>query len=657
MKSNKIILSSIAAILILSTNVNAQTKTLDSVDVWETEIISSSLNLGKNSIQTKQADHLSDLLRDLPGVDVGGTHSINNRINIRGLQDENLDITIDGAKVQNANMFHHIGNLLINPDILKKADIQVGTNSVTSGSLGGTISFKTKDGKDMLEKGETYGARVASTYNSNSSLSASLTAYAKASETLSFLLYHNKTEKGNVERPNGDETFGIKGTNKNTLVKTSYDINDNQSISISYDNITDEGDYLPRPNFSAESNYKKNGNKNTTFDTKYQRETITLNHVVNIDDSFNLETSLYSNKNELSRYEKWVGRSPRPQLEGMMEGKVKTLGINTKAQSNLDIGNTFNTITYGLVYDVQSSDASWRGSKYGKDEEAKTTAIYLEDAIDINNTFLITPGIKYNGYKYDGSYGNIDDNKLTYGLATEYSVTDEFTLLASATTLYKGVEMVDIFDSTRTLTANSNNLKAETGINKELGFKYISDNIGFSFKYFNTDIKDYISTKWNSNYTVATLYNNGELNLKGYEASLKYKKEDLTTLLTYSHSQSEFKNSKEPAKFEPGDKISLNIDYKINPNTNLSWNSIAVLKETDVQSTSGITQKDAYDVHNIALSIKPASIKRLSIVAGVDNIFNKEYITHTSENMTKGTIFYGDYEPGRNYKITLAYKF
>ncbi|MCZ8499894.1 hypothetical protein O9929_26515 [Vibrio lentus] len=33
----------------------------------------------------KQADHMSDLLREIPGVDVGGTHSVNQRITIRGL--------------------------------------------------------------------------------------------------------------------------------------------------------------------------------------------------------------------------------------------------------------------------------------------------------------------------------------------------------------------------------------------------------------------------------------------------------------------------------------------------------------------------------------------------------------------------------------------
>ena len=177
MKHKKIILSSFVA-MSLAINASAnETTQLEEVNVWETQVISSSLNLGENAIETKQADHLSDLLRDLPGVEVGGSHSINNRINIRGLQDEDLNITLDGAKIQNVNMFHHIGNLLINPDILKKADIQVGTNSVTTSGLGGSVAFETKDGRDMLEKDKDFGARISSTYNSNNSAGCSLTGY------------------------------------------------------------------------------------------------------------------------------------------------------------------------------------------------------------------------------------------------------------------------------------------------------------------------------------------------------------------------------------------------------------------------------------------------------------------------------------------------
>jgi len=126
-KHKKILLSSLTALTLFSNNLSANESTqLDEVNVWETQVVSSSLNLGKDTIETKQADHLSDLLRDLPGVDVGGSHSMNNKIVIRGVKDEDLDVKIDGAKQPSVDMFHHQSTLKLNPDILKKVNIEVG---------------------------------------------------------------------------------------------------------------------------------------------------------------------------------------------------------------------------------------------------------------------------------------------------------------------------------------------------------------------------------------------------------------------------------------------------------------------------------------------------------------------------------------------------
>ncbi|MGE4382341.1 MAG: TonB-dependent receptor [Arcobacter sp.] len=661
MKHKKILLSSIAAISIL-VNANAnETTQLEEVNVWETQVISSSLNLGENAIESKQADHLGDLLRDLPGVDVGGTHSINNRINIRGLQDENLDITLDGAKIQNANMFHHIGNLLINPDILKKADIQVGTNSVVNGSLGGTVTFETKDGKDMLETGKDFGARISSTYNSNDSLGGSITGYGKVSQNTDFLIYHNYLNKNDWKDGTGLKTFGTDGKVQNTLVKLAHNLSDTQRVSISYDTLTDEGDYSPRPDFGRAYNEARTGLY--TYPTEYVRETITLKHELNLGDKLVLNSTVYTNENELERYEKLNGITPvRPGgvTQGLLNGKVKTEGLTSKAQTNFQTGIVNNTLTYGGLYDVQTSKVTWDGAKYGDNEKAKSAALYVEDMIDFDNGLIVTPGIRYNHYDFDGVYGKIKDNKFTYGLASEYAVTNNLTLLASATTLYKGVEMVDVLATNRVYAPNTPDLKAETGINKELGFTYNRDNFlgadttGFSFKVFNTEIDDYIQT------VGYEMTNAGSLNLRGFESSFLYKLDKLSALLTYSHSDTKFEKTGLPDPKEPGDSVSIGLDYKVLSNLSVSWDSLIAFKQDDVAG-SEYNVKNSYDVHDIALNWKPQAIRNLTVITGVDNIFDEAYVSHISENRTYivsgNQISTADYEPGRNFKVTLAYKF
>ena len=658
---------SLIATALLSGVAIAQEQTLEAVEVWETQVTSSSLNVKGSTIETKQADHLSDLLRDLPGVDVGGTSSINNRIAIRGIEDENLDITIDGAKISNVNMFHHIGNLLVNPDILKKADIQVGTNSVVSGSLGGSVAFETKDGKDLLQEGREYGARIQGNYNSNNSLEGSVAAYGKVSEKVDLLLYHHYVQKENWEDGRGVESFGTEGDVGNTLIKVGYDISDVQRITLSYDKLKDKGDYAPRPDFGKAYNQFATGNY--LYPTEYNRETITLKHEVDLGDALFLQTSIYSNENQLERYEKRDGVTQpvravpagMNRYEGLLDGLVQTKGINSKAQTNIQTGTINNTLTYGALYDVQSSKVKWSGQQYGKNEEAKMGALFVEDAIQFESGLIVTPGVRYTNYKLDGSYGKIDDSAFTYGLAAEYPLSENFSLLASATTLYKGVEMVDVLASNRLFTATNTNLKAETGINKEVGFKYETknmlgaDSLGFSFKVFDTTIDDYIVTTW-PNSTTALIANAGTLDIQGFESSFAYAKDTFNALVTYSKSDSKFKNTGLSTQREPGDSVSINLDYAVMKNLSFSWDSLFVMKE-ESKYIAAQNIKEAYDVHDIAVKWKPQSAKGLTLIAGIDNIFDETYVSHASENRTLSGVSLADYEPGRNVKLSFAYEF
>ena len=205
MNKSKILLSSVAALAIINIQAFAESTTLDVVEVSTTDVqvVSSSVNVGQSAIETKQADHLSDLFRDIPGVDVGGSHSMNNKIIIRGVKDENLAITIDGAKQPNVDLFHHLGTLKINPDNLKKVNIEVGANSVIHGELGGAVEFETKDGKDFLEKGQNFGGMISTTYNSNASIGGALSLYGKPSENSDFFLYYHYTDNDNWESGEG----------------------------------------------------------------------------------------------------------------------------------------------------------------------------------------------------------------------------------------------------------------------------------------------------------------------------------------------------------------------------------------------------------------------------------------------------------------------
>ena len=77
------VISAIAALAAIPVVAQESQPPLEEIQVWGTWVWASSLSLGEEDVAIKQADHISDLLRPIPGVDVGGAHSLNQRITIR----------------------------------------------------------------------------------------------------------------------------------------------------------------------------------------------------------------------------------------------------------------------------------------------------------------------------------------------------------------------------------------------------------------------------------------------------------------------------------------------------------------------------------------------------------------------------------------------
>jgi len=50
-------------------------------------------------------------------------------------------------------------------------------------------------------------------------------------------------------------------------------------------------------------------------------------------------------------------------------------------------------------------------------------------------------------------------------------------------------------------------------------------------------------------------------------------------------------------------------------------------------------------------------VKGLTLIAGVDNIFDETYVSHASENRYLSGVSLSDYEPGRNVKLSFSYEF
>ncbi|RSK59398.1 TonB-dependent receptor plug domain-containing protein [Escherichia fergusonii] len=254
-----------------------------------------------NKIAARQPELIKDILRDIPGVDVGGTNGFNQQIYMRGVSDKGINVTIDGAR-QMGDVFHHGGNLQIDPALLKQVDVSVGANSVVNGSgaLGGAVKFTTVDASDLLRPGESYGARLKTGYDTNNDeWSNSLTLFGRVADRIDLLGYISRSDYEYGK--SGDNTrIGADGKDNSYLVKAGIDLFEGHTIKASAERVKSDGEYP----FRAEFSYRPSSTANFQDYTpqSFTRETQTLSYeAIDSHGWIDLKVAGYHTKNELDR--------------------------------------------------------------------------------------------------------------------------------------------------------------------------------------------------------------------------------------------------------------------------------------------------------------------------------------------------------------------
>ncbi len=660
--------------------------------IWGTKVQSSSVYLGETEMTMKQADHLSDLMRTIPGVDVGGAHSLNQRITIRSLEDKNLVVSIDGAN-QNTYMYHHMGNLQIHADILQSIEIQVGTNSVIDGGLGGAVRFKTKDAKDLLLAGDDFGGRVQFGYSNNKGDTASFTTYGQLSESMDMLLYHNQVNRGNYKvgggeilDSNGDlisgtdgHVRGLDGKITDTLIKLGWDASSNQRFELGYESYKDKGQYSYRPDMGLATDLSIGNTLGLplTYPTEFSRDTGRLGYELSWGRQNELSATVFSNESTLWRDESSVAEvfdgSP-----ALVQGTANNTGLNLLNSSVVEFGST-HRFTYGMDYIRFETEYRADGVN-ASEEQAINTALYLQDRIEFGQLAII-PGIRYDSVDLDSAVVDKRYTEITGALAFEYQFNKDLVAKISSTQLFKAPEIGEVFIGAGLRDTENDQIKPETGLNSELSVAYansLAKHSRFStgLTLFQTNINDHIydyatpppevgGRSWKDNV--------GDLSIDGFEFYLGYDIHAVNLLLSYSSAESELDAFDTYAELDgaridrqQGDTLSLNVDYSLDRfDLALHWDILNVGDVDAGLDLDGATldnSKDGFTVHNISAQWTPQSVQGLIVTLGADNLFDEFYASQSSRTGTSFHPFFGplyllDYEPGRNIKATIAYQF
>ncbi|MUG33171.1 TonB-dependent receptor domain-containing protein [Psychrobacter sanguinis] len=611
----------------------------------------------------QQASHLSNFLEVVPGVSVGGTNTINQRVRIRGLDDTNLKVTIDGAR-QEGYMFHHAGDLVIDPDLLKQAEVAVGNNSVTLGNhaIGGAVAFETVDAADLLKPGQKIGAKINTGYGSNNDeVLTSATVFAAPAENVDLLAYYGKRSANTGEDGDGRKIQSGDTDAESILLKAGAYIGTDHHVSGSFSRTENDGDYPNRADFPLGAIIR--GEPNVAVPWEQTRDTYTLDYKFNPEnDLIDVKANIYQTESEINKN------------KGDLDIKVKTKGGKVENISRLQGQSGSHTLIAGVEHYVKESDLTRKnsnGSNEGSDE-AKNTSVYLEDQWNMGKLTL-TPGVRYDHYKSPEQVGGgkTFDN-VVGALAANYQLTPSTNFFASYTQIFNGPDLQEVVrNSTGKDKYISSKLEAETGDNAEVGISTTltnlttaNDSLLLSAKYFVTNIEDLITFKSGVDCTTGQITGSGacsgsfnedeDYKIKGVELAADYKTNNFGMGLSYSRARSKGDKTGNTIPRDTGDggdagdMYMVNLGYAPTEALDLGWRSTYV---DSIKSNN--TEKPSYDVHDVYLTYKPQQIKGITTTLGVYNIFDETYASHSSRHMSETA----DNQPGRNIKASLTYQF
>ena len=615
-----------------------------------------------------QASHLSDFLEVIPGVTVGGTSTVNQRVRVRGLDDTNLKVTIDGAR-QEGTLFYHMGDITIDPDLLKQAEVSVGNNSVTLGNdaLGGAVAFTTVDAADLLKPGQKIGAKLKTAYASNNDeLLTAATVYGAPTDNIDLLAYYGKRDTSSGEDGNGRELFED-SKSENILLKAGAYVGDDHHFGASFSRTEKDGIFPFRPDFP--------GRSDAPIPQQVKRDTYGLDYTYNPASQWiDVDTNVYQTETRILRDGDYL---TKPGFD--FNAQVKTTGAKVQNTSIIDTNVGTHKLIAGVEHYKKESELERDFIKKGSDN-AKNTSIYLEDQWT-NGKLTLTPGVRYDRYESPEfvSAGKTYDN-VVGALAASYEIAPLTQVFASYTQLFNGPDLSQaIFNSDGDKTYVNNDLKAEEGANAEIGIvntlrdlTVAGDALQLSAKYFETDIENFIefvrsggtrvgldcTTGQSGGACQGAVNSDEDFTIKGVELAADYKVDNFSMGLSYARARSKGDKtgnsipSVTGSSSNSGDKFMVNLNYEPSDIVGLGWRSTYVTSITDNKQNT----KPNYDVHDIYMNYAPRQLDGVTATLGVYNLFDEAYASHSSRLNTLDDAA-TDFESGRNIKASLSYQF
>ncbi len=636
--------------------------------------------LTAQSLQERQATSLRDVFALDPSISVGGANTTSQKVYIRGLEDRLYSVSIDNAS-QYGNIFHHQGNITIDPLMLKQISVQKGVPSVYNGAgaLAGSISMQTKDARDFLATGEKYGALLGLGGYSNLGYRVNLAGFFATTKT-DALLYVNQTNILGFYDGNGNKVTGSSSNNKSMLFKINQNLGRNNKLTLSYSGLN-ETSTAPFATNLADRML-------TLFAHRNWNHTASLGfeHISEQVGALGIKSNLYFNQRSLNL-------TPLSSLSSSDHSEVNSKDIAfSNVGYNLGFSNQFDFfgLEYGLNYQgiFVADKAAIPNSINKARESGHIYGGFIKTDFMPSTHWILSAQSRYDVFSYmDKNANHHLTNGFSPSISTTYLPLDSLSFRLSYSYLTRGALPGDATLLGEDEVLIQQNLKPEHIHNVEFNTDFSGKIFCARFAVYYSRLENFINSyahdhshDGNHNHEGETHTHSGvrsnmssPMDIFGYEGGTGADYKGFGIYASIARSFPTYKGYLLQDTWElgavSGTIYNLSLHYEIErfalKFTWLSQFTQRIRYEGyDIYNDEiGFVDKAGYSIHNLYINWEPLN-RRLNMRLSINNIFNTFYITQTSPFKNEATMRLSDAtvrsampNPGIDARFEVSYRF
>jgi len=605
----------------------------------------------EEELEARNPTSLADIFAGESEIAVSGGAAIAQKVMVHGIEESLLGVTIDGAR-QNKSAFHHTGNVLIDPTLLKRVEISSGIAPADAGpgALAGLIAYETKDAADLLEPGATFGGHARFGYDSNgSTFTYGGTLYGMTGG-FDYLLNATRAQGDDYRDGNGRTIGGTGADLTGVALKLGYTGSTGHRLEFSGEMVRDAGTramqgnpptfgppYFARPDFAG-----VNGRPTVYRAALSQRNSYTFTYEMTEPQGIWAPLAQLSYNEQLVEAGAAVGTNTS--LSGKLENRFALWG------GELAAGVDF-------FHDTARSHGVLNAPP-GR-ETLNNAGIYAQMRQDVGERLSLSYGGRYDIQRYTLDDGSTHEAQgFSANAQADLRLTETLSLNAGVASSWGGFELSEASLINLNGTWTYGVPTASRALNARAGLRYEQGPWQAGLAYFHTRIDDV-------NDVLDPARPTSDVTSRGVDASVAYMGARGFARLNYTYADVR----------EDGDTVASNAyyigrpmghifaleaAYDVTPDWRVGGTAEIALANPDAAGAGAgpfvMGELPGYEVVNLYATYTPPRYDNVQIRFDVRNVFDAAYASRSSDGI--GTAIIDPLnEPGRSFGLSLNVSF